>query len=118
MYLSIRIFAVLKVDPKSGVVQTQQFIDYEAINPKDVYFNIRATDGGGLSSIINAKVTITNVNDIRPVWQCNSDALRDFNDQYVAGEPCFYNDELRSDIMVNYEVLSIKATDVDSVNSK
>jgi len=104
----------LKVDRRSGVVQTKQYLDYEAINPKYVYFNIRATDGGGLSTIVSANVTITNVNDVRPVWQCNSDALRDFNDQYVVGAPCFYNEELRSDILVDYEVLTISSTDVES----
>ncbi|KAK2148145.1 hypothetical protein LSH36_512g01007 [Paralvinella palmiformis] len=103
-----------EVDRRSGVVQTKQYLDYEAINPKYVYFNIRATDGGGLSTIMSANVTITNVNDVRPVWQCNSDALRDFNDQYVVGAPCFYNEELRSDILVDYEVLTISSTDVES----
>ena len=63
-------------------------------------------------------VTITNVNDVRPKWECNTATLREFNSEYVAGSPCFYNDELRPDVLIDYHVLTILSTDGDSANSE
>jgi hypothetical protein len=90
-------------------------VDYEAVDPKGICFSLVATDGGGGQNTIQAVVTITNVNDVQPIWDC---ANRDFNNEYKQGAPCFYDDELRADTLVDYLVLTVLSTDGDTINSE
>ena len=120
--LTIRIFfykprelVFLQINSSTGLLSSKQPIDYEAHTSID--FEVVTTDSGvsSLSGSASVRVTITDVNDNRPVFSCinKNDA-----EYYEAGEECFYNLEVRSDSLIEYTIMKITATDADKITRK
>ena len=82
---------------------------------KFIAFQVQARDGGSPSraSLADVIIDILDVNDNHPAWVC---ANRPEEDQYPPSDLCLYNTELRHDTLIGYRVLSIGATDVDTVS--
>ena len=108
------------MDPITGVLSTKKGVDYETYTI--ITFDVIATDKGTNPigpNIGRAPVTITilDVNDKRPVWDC-SNRYDPLDEPYEPNPQCFYNMELRDNTLVDYLVLELSAWDVDTVTRK
>ncbi|XP_062617658.1 protein dachsous-like, partial [Saccostrea cucullata] len=85
------------INPSTGQIYLHKPVDFESTEPKTHSLRIKVSDGGGLSSIATADVTVTDVNDNKPV--CT---------------PKEANITLRKDQVLGTAVLSITCTDADA----
>ena len=94
---------------------TKQPVDYETY--RNIQFDVIATDKGtpALSSpLAPVSIDILDVNDHHPQWDCTE---RPSDDPYDWNDTCFWNLELRSDILVGFKFIQLKAQDIDLCKS-
>ena len=65
---------LLSVDPTSGLVSTRVSFDYETLPPRELAYEVMATDGGdpALSSTAILRLFVEDTNDARPLFERSS----------------------------------------------
>jgi len=101
-----------QIDEISGVLRTQQPVDYEEL--REIDFLALASDGV-FEDTVPVTITIQDVNDNRPVFDCSN---RVDNELYTPDYDCFYNLQLLDNTLLGYNTLTLNATDIDTVSRK
>ena len=103
----------------TGVITTKHPVDYEALaaNHKYIDFNAvakdKGEDPGPLTGRAQVRVTINDVNDNFPIFDCSSKPGLDEPED--ANYTCFYNMEVKSIAFNATYIWTLFATDADVI---
>jgi len=87
--------AVFQIDPTTGIIYTKALLDFESASAYSL--TVRATDSAGQSSNAGVTITVTNANDVKPVFN-----------------PAVYLGTVNENDNVGVIVTTVTATDTDT----